>query len=646
MDTTHNNLKFELFEATKNGYRRKFAKLAELKPKTILLFRTSHRQETLLHIAAVFGHHELTKDIINGFPNLVKCKNFIGDTPLHVAARAGKPLVVESLIQKADLLAVNDDGNTPLHEAVIHNRKGVVELLLRQRQDLRDVVSKVNEKGKSPLYLAVESRNARIVGNILNLFAAGTSQNGTGDHVNANESVLSDAILENIMGTPSFNNFVGLNCMIKFGTKLWLTTIWDSKRIADPSCSIATANTSQTKVDDVETKNCILHVAVTGKDIGILRMVAERVVQKLPDTNNNLLHLAASLGFLDGVNYLLDRKFGMDVLRHDEEGFCPIHLASKNGHLHVTKVLLDHYPGAREFLSKQHQNILHVAAEYGNDNIVKYILKNKWAEFLINEKDKDGYTPLHLATKNWHLRVVSALTWDRRIDLKQVNGEGLTALEVAEKYMEIMTPFKMRLTWIALRSAGTPRTHIKDRETVKRLEAAKYEPYNMDYCKSRVNTLLLVSTLVATVTFAAGFTMPGGNNSSCMVSNSMLHNIRFQLLQIFDSLAMYSSVIVTVILMWAQLGDLNLMLNALRNAQRLLGFSLAMMSLAFLAGVDLVVTESRWLSIAILAMGFLSLIVLLAFFVPLFLPYTSKTKIFRYISYYPFKAMMLISLSR
>ncbi|XP_076889336.1 protein ACCELERATED CELL DEATH 6-like [Bidens hawaiensis] len=377
---------------------------------------------------------------------------------------------------------------------------------------------------------------------------------------------------------------------------------------------------------------------------GILRMVAEKVARALPD-NNNFLHLAASRGFLDGVKYLLDHKFGIDVLRHDEDGFCPIHLASKNGHLHVTKVLLDHYPDAREFLSKQHQNILHVASEYGKYNIVKYILKTKWTEFLINEKDKNGHTPLHLATKNWHLKVVSALTWAPRVDLKQVNEEGLTALEVAEKYMEVMAPFKKRLTCIALRSAGTPKTHIKDRETVKRLEAAKYEPYNMGYCKARLNTLLLVSALVATVTFAAGFTMPGGNNSSGshvgMVS--MLHKINFQLFLICDSIAVYSSIIVMVMLMWAQLGDLNLMLNALRQAQRLLGLSLAMMSLAFVAGVNLVVTESHWLSVITLVMGIGSLIILLALFVPLFLPYTSRLLIFRYISYYPFKGLMLIS---
>ncbi|KAI7735519.1 hypothetical protein M8C21_017877, partial [Ambrosia artemisiifolia] len=574
MDTRHNNhlMKLELFKAAKKGCLKDFvAKYNQLQSlyQPISLLCTSHRNDTLLHIVAVFGHDRLAKFLAGESPDLITCKNFIGDTPLHVAARAGKLCVLESLLTMQNgtdppsnyLLAKNKDGNTPLHEAVIHNRNTVVEFLLGKKQDYNNFVSNVNEKGKSPLYLAVESRNARIVSNILNRSGGTTSQNGTNEDVNANVSILHAAILDKITDS--------------------------SKRIA---------STSQTRVDeDVETKKCVLHgaltgtdtegkcavvengnvqnskhvettksvlhAAVAGKDIGILRMVAEKVVEVLRDSSNHPLHLAASLGFLDGVNYLLDPKFGMDVLRHDDDGFCPIHLASKNGHLRVTKVLLDHYPDAREFLSKQHQNILHVAAENGKYNIVKYILKTKWAEFLINEKDKDGYTPLHLATINWHPKVVSALTWDPRIDLKQVNDEGLTALEVAERYMEVMAPFKERLTWIALRSAGTPRTHVKDPETVKRLEAAKYEPYNMAYCKGRVNTLLLVSALVATVTFAAGFTMPGGYNNS---------------------------------------GDLNLMLNALRKAQRLLGLSLAMMSLAFLAGVNLVVTESYSLSVIIL----------------------------------------------
>ena len=61
---------------------------------------------------------------------------------------------------------------------------------------------------------------------------------------------------------------------------------------------------------------------------GMLRAVTENVLETLPDENSHLLHLAASLGFLDGVKYLL-LNFSMDVLRLNDDGLYPIHLASK-----------------------------------------------------------------------------------------------------------------------------------------------------------------------------------------------------------------------------------------------------------------------------------------------------------------------------
>lgn len=211
--------------------------------------------------------------------------------------------------------------------------------------------------------------------------------------------------------------------------------------------------------------------------------------------------------------------------------------------------------------------------------------------------------------------------------------------------MEVMAPFRKRLTWMALMSAGAPRAKLQDTATVNRLKAAKYEPYNMEYCKDRVNTLLLVSTLVATVTFAAGFTMPGGNNTSKGNEGMaiMLDKLNFQVFVVCNSIAMYSSIIVAVTLMWAQLGDLNLLLNALRSAQRLLGLSLTMMTIAFMVSVHLVLNKLVWLGIAVLTMGILSVASLLALFVPLFLPYTSNSRIARYISYYPFYLLMMAS---
>ncbi|KAM1513947.1 hypothetical protein ACFX11_025788 [Malus domestica] len=43
---------------------------------------------------------------------------------------------------------------------------------------------------------------------------------------------------------------------------------------------------------------------------------------------------------------------------------------------------------------------------------------------------------------------------------------------------------------------------------------------NEEIHRNRVNTLLVVATLVATVTFAAGFTMPGGYSNSVLMRAS------------------------------------------------------------------------------------------------------------------------------
>ncbi|KAJ7950730.1 Ankyrin repeat family protein [Quillaja saponaria] len=66
--------------------------------------------------------------------------------------------------------------------------------------------------------------------------------------------------------------------------------------------------------------------------------------------------------------------------------------------------------------------------------------------------------------------------------------------------------------------------------------------------KDRVNTLLLMSTLVAAITFAAGFAMPGGYNNSNPDQGlaTMLYKHFFAVFLIYDCIAMYSSIIVAV----------------------------------------------------------------------------------------------------
>ncbi|KAK7845058.1 protein ACCELERATED CELL DEATH 6 [Quercus suber] len=381
----------------------------------------------------------------------------------------------------------------------------------------------------------------------------------------------------------------------------------------------------------------------------------------LNHNGQNILHVAATTGELNVVNYILKTP-GLESLindtdkdgntpiylnasiatERDKNGLFPIHVASTKGHVHLIQELLQYWPNSRELLNHNGQNILHVAATTGELNVVNYILKTPGLESLINDTDKDGNTPLHLATMHWHAKLVSAFTWDKKVDLTLINSEGLTALDIAECSIGNTFTFRQRLTLIPLRAAGVPRNPSANtrRQFSTRLEAQK-----TDICKDKVNTLLLVSTVVATVTFAAGFSIPGGYNSSGEDSGTatLITHKFFHVFIFCDTIAMYTSVVVAVTLIWAQLGDVHLVLIALKTASPLLGVALATMSLAFLAAVYLVVSTLNWLANVIMIMGLVFLVALIARYFFLWFPMSSSCLILRYVSYYPFCLLVLVA---
>lgn len=192
----------ELWEATKVGNVENFITCLEnftiendLPLVTIFSQLTNPQGDTFLHVAASYGHEELSGFIVHHFRTLIICKNHKGDSALHLAAREGHLGVVDIILsfhldnlyrdsnwddcvvltdeervalvkqRLEEKVLVNEEGNTALHEALLNDHKDIAVYLIRNNVE---AAYYVNKEGKSPLYMAVAAGNTEYVNNVLN----------------------------------------------------------------------------------------------------------------------------------------------------------------------------------------------------------------------------------------------------------------------------------------------------------------------------------------------------------------------------------------------------------------------------------------------------------------------------------------------
>ncbi|PIN06264.1 26S proteasome regulatory complex, subunit PSMD10 [Handroanthus impetiginosus] len=528
------------------------------------------QKTTVLHIATSFALYEIVKLICQDLPFFVAEKNAKGDTPLHIAARAGDSLLVTLLVhsdcREGSLGEKNEEGNTALHEALKCGHEEVARILINKNPEMP---YSLNKEGKSLLYLAAEAGFVTIV----------------------------RLLMDNPVG-------------------------------------------NYTAAGKHKSKSPVF-AAIRRRNIDVVRLLWEKdpsLFQLRNRRGENPLHAAVHMEYTEGVKFLLDKHYEF-AYQKEEQGFYPIHSASNKDLVDIIKLMLHSRPDIRELLTPHGQNMLHAAARSGKYKAVEYMLKMPELEKLINEKDKGGNTPLHLATICGHTKVVGILVRDRRVNLKLVNNNYQTALDIAEEQMEMgLTSFQkmQRLTCMALRVGGAPRAHQP--ETLRRLSIRLADQQEAESWRDKINVILLVATVIATVTFTAGFAIPGGYNNTNPNPGiaTMLEKMKFQEFVICDTIAMYSSVIVVVTLIWAQLGDPSYTRVALKWALPLLGLALTMMSIAFLAGVYLVVSKLNWLANFVLLIGSSFITVIALIFIPLHFLGSSNYHVFRHLSYYPF----------
>ncbi|KAF7822445.1 protein ACCELERATED CELL DEATH 6-like [Senna tora] len=347
------------------------------------------------------------------------------------------------------------------------------------------------------------------------------------------------------------------------------------------------------------------------------------------------LHCASSMGDVESVRILINAS-PASALEWNMKGYLPIHVACRKGHVHVVQEFVQQpWFDPMESLNPKGQNILHIAAKRGKDKVVKYILREKKLEVqsLLNQKDKNGNTPLHLASKYLFPKVLLLLTQEKSLNVNLLNNDGMTARDIVMFIRRTPPTMRELLSYAILNSIGSPLS-----EKGRRLRRSPSKRPQVEWIKDRVSTILVVAILVSTVTFAGGYTVPGGlysseNKDIEKIGKATLVNRRmFQIFTICDVIAMYSSTMGAFILLWAQLGDFHLAFSATYVALCLLGLALVTMSVAFMAAIHVVVETLPWLAYSVMIMGILFIMMFLFLFVVLTFPLGTRSFLLRHVS--------------
>ncbi|XP_074317926.1 protein ACCELERATED CELL DEATH 6-like [Silene latifolia] len=204
---------------------------------------------------------------------------------------------------------------------------------------------------------------------------------------------------------------------------------------------------------------------------------------------------------------------------------------------------------------------------------------------LKNTTDHDGATPLHRALQRQDINFAKALLIDDRVKRMIRNHAGTTSMDLLAKLCKV------------------------NKDWEKMCKEIKVNPYlrttyilpgtNMEQMRT---TLSVIAALLATITFAAGFTLPGGINSDN--GQALLgKKAAFLVFLLADAYAMCTSMLVLFCLVWSMVSEPDMACLLVDRSVFILMQSLYATLLVFMTGIYVVIEHtSLWAAIVIFVM--------------------------------------------
>ncbi|XP_038876939.1 ankyrin repeat-containing protein NPR4-like [Benincasa hispida] len=459
--------------------------------------RITAKKISLYH-AALKGDWEKAESILKADTSW-SVSNYItrdNETALHIAAGAKHVGFVEQLMNIMtldDIAIINTHGNTALCFAATSGVVRIAELMVQKNKDLPLIRGFGNA---TPLFMAISYQRKQMASYLFSVTDRKqlTSQDQIELLIATIHSDFYDISLEILERNPKLaimrdtknNNETALHVLARKPSAISSRSemnIW-KKRI-----------NSWTK-------------AIYGKEV--MKTLAHQLVKSL----------------WGHVLRELPEKKMLKFIKHPT---ILLHDAARAGNVEFLILLIQSYPNIAWEDDDDGKNVFHVAVENRLENVFSLIheisgLKDFSAKYRTTGKEK--YNMLHLAAKLAapnHLNRVSGAALQMQRELlwfKEV--EKIVLPSQREAKCEVDSSIKLTPCELFTKEHKDLR---KDGE---------------EWMKNTANSCMLVSTLIATVVFAAAFTVPGGNDGNSGIP-IFQHEFWFTIFVISDAFALVSS---------------------------------------------------------------------------------------------------------
>uniref|UniRef100_A0AAX7VMA9 Ion transport domain-containing protein n=1 Tax=Astatotilapia calliptera TaxID=8154 RepID=A0AAX7VMA9_ASTCA len=402
-----------------------------------------------LHLAVSHGHSNLV-----GVRSSTDCnlKGDLGNTPLMLACSLNNCEALSMLLKHgAKLCQQNKLGHFAMHAAAFAGAKKAMEVILKAGEELgHSAVCHMNYLDKtksSPLHLAVRGGNIETIRLCIATGAKVDQQQNdrsTPLHLACTQGALEviKLMLSSVERVEDIINLTDGACQ----TPLHRATIFDHTELAEYLISLG-ADINST---DCKGNSPLLLATSCGAWKTVALLLSKGANVNVRDKCGcNFLHLAILQP--KGLKNLPEEVLQLNSVKallscEDNDGCTPLHYACRLGiHDSVKNMLGLSGQLGLACKSKDKKSALHFAAQYGRINTCHRLLESITDSRLLNEGDERGLTPLHLASKEGHTKVVQLLLQTHVVDYKGWTCLHHAASEGYTQTMDILLAANLKL---------------------------------------------------------------------------------------------------------------------------------------------------------------------------------------------------------